>query len=588
MIRAEIRWQAASAAKRWRSSSPGFTLVEVLVVLAILVILFGLLFAPMIASLDMVTLGQSRVRMQDAVRTAMEQMRREIGNAMYIYPTPTSTLPGADSLLGTADDTSIPNYSEIVFVAPGRDSSGHVIDPPAPRTDSSGNIIATCFRAALVDDTQPYSEDNPGNPFILVREEGYYTYDDTTYTWTFTNIGATSPVYNALTPRRGYDIPVTTSICSACGARIPGYLKQCQSCGSPNLVYAHANLQFKPERIIGEVLKASNNHTLYRSRHAAWAGFDNPGNKQLNDLLNDGTGILMALGASELDPRILIYHSTDLSAPPTRDSYTPVDNSDVLLTWNSEAGAIQVGATTKRPVTVQNPMAAVPVGSFYGINTPANPGGPGDDYGSTGSRTSGAITSDIVPIYPDPGAVPSDPAMPIAYTIDPRMGNTEPPAKVVPGSVKVRIVGATASNTYQCTYTETTNLDQTEIGVRQFAVRQDDYDRRAQVLFNQYDPPSPRLFDQDGNGIPDYALTSFVVYIEYYFRRNFDPANPANDDVIKADYSTRQIMNINLALQRYIELEPDPGNPAALVVPAEAMRDRVAMKDQVRVRNLGR
>jgi len=567
MIRAGERCNRVSAAKCRASARKGFTLMEVLVVLAILVILFGLLFAPMIASIDMVTLGQSRVRMQDAVRTAVEEMRREIGNAMYVYPTPTVVLAGADSTLGTADDIRIPDYSAIVIVAPARDSSGRLTDPPAPRTDGGGAILATRYQAALVDQAAPYSEDNP---FALVREEGYYTYDAANYTWTFANVGGlTSPLVNLLTPRRGYDIPATASVCADCGYTRGGYFTDCPTCSSTNVVHIHGNLQFRPERIIGEVLKASGNHTLYRSRHAGWAGFDNPGNEMLHNLV---------LGASELDPRIQIYHSSDMYV--TRDSFTTDDYSNVLLTWNSEAGVIQVGAPTVRPVTVSNPMATVAVGDFYLLDAA------GDTYDATGSR-SGGITSDLVPVYPV-STMPGDPAMPVAYRIDPRMGGGEPAAKVVPESVKVRVVATTATQTYQATYAETTTLDQTEIGARQFALRLDDYDRRAEVLFNQFDPPSPRLFDNNGDGVPDMALTSFAIYIEYYFRRNFDPAAPSYDDIIKADYSTRQIININLTLQRYVTPEPDTSNPDVLIIPADATLDRVAMQDQVRVRNLGR
>lgn len=581
MIAVSQRCRKVSAARRRASGGGGFTLVEVLVALAILVILFSLLFAPMIVSLDMVTLGQSRVRMQDAVRTAMEEMRRELGNAMYVYPARESIHVGADGTYGTVDDVRMPldNYSEIVFVSPAREA-GVIVDPPAPRTEDVGGtraIVATRFRAALVDASAAYSQDNP---FVLVREEGFYTFgvssfNPSIYTWTFD--GGPSPLVNRRTPRRGYDIPVTTSICEECGDRAAGYATTCATCGSARLTYVHGNLQFRPERLIGEVLKPSQHNTLYRSRHPGWAGFDNPGNLELADLV---------LGASDLDPRILIYRSTDMYV--MRDSFSPLDFSNVLLTWNSEAGVVQVGAPTVRPVTVTSPMAVVPVGSFYALNTPANPGDPGDDYDSTGSRTSGAITSDIVPVPDLAEAAATGVAMPSAYIVDPRMGGSEPAAKVVPGSVKVRVVATTATDTYQTTYTETTNLDQTEIGNRQFAMELHDYDRYAKVLFNKHDPPSPRLFDDDGDGVPDMALTSFVIYIEYYFRRNFDAAVPGNDDIIKADYSTRQVMNINLTLQRYVDPEQDPANPNALIIPADATLDRVSMQDQARVRNLGR
>ncbi len=355
----------------------GFTLVEMLVVLSILVILFAMLFAPMIASLDMVSAGQSKVTMQTAARTALKQIRREISNAMYIYPVPGLILKGADGLLGTADDTRIPDPSEIVFVGPARTATGELIEPLAPRSDATGRIIATRIRASLLDEAQAYSR---SNTFVLVREEGYYdrVEDAASVRWQFTNVSATNPVRNVLSPRGGYDIPVTQSICAdpTCTDRVhEGYITTCPTCGGTDIIYVHENLQFMPERVSGETLQASANDTLYQARDGAWAGFYNRGGFELNDLLPaSGANPLMVLGASELDPRIVMLNPTDWSV--VRDSWQNADSSNTILTWDSNRGVIQVGATTGRWVRVENPNAVNTTGAYDpgGVDDGLDPG----------------------------------------------------------------------------------------------------------------------------------------------------------------------------------------------------------------------
>ncbi len=613
----------------------GFTLIEVLVVLAILVILFGMLFAPMIASLDMVTVGQSRVTMQNAGRTAMKQMRREISNAMYIYPVPGITLKGPDQILGTADDERIPNPSEIVFVGPARTATGDLIEPLAPRTDSSGQIVATRLRAALRSNTASYGRTNP---FVLVREEGYYTrYENADAVWwQFTNINTGNPVRNVLSPRGDFDIPVSQSVCTApgCTTRVhEGYITECPECGSTDIFYIHQNLKFYPDRVAGETLAPTANHTLYQARHGAWAGFQNTGNIEVNDVNPwSASNPLMQLGASELDPRISILDPTDWSVVrSTWESATSVDptsrRANIIATWNSDRGVVQVGATTARWVEVDNPNESnatgdgdtLDPGEYYSIGVqnerPDMAPTTRDEYDEAGTIST-ARQWDIVPIYPSLGmllcplcgtthdpnqynvgdpcpdcgsgnlistAQPGDPAMPIAYRIDPTLNGTLPQAKVVPGSVHVVVWATdTSGRTYQTAYSQTSNVNQSEIGLEQFAVVLSDHDQRAEVRFNELNPPSPRRLLDANIDIQDFG-----VYIQYYYRRNYNPASPENDYVVKADYSTQEIINLRLALQRFIDLEADEANPEALIIPPDASPDRVTLEDQVTVRNLG-
>ena len=66
-------------------SNRGFSLVEILVVMAISVILVGLVLAPVMQSFRMTRQAQAMIDAQDAARLGMEQISRELGEAMYVF-----------------------------------------------------------------------------------------------------------------------------------------------------------------------------------------------------------------------------------------------------------------------------------------------------------------------------------------------------------------------------------------------------------------------------------------------------------------------------------------------------------------------
>lgn len=63
----------------------GFTLVEIMVVLALTVVILGLVFGPVISSFNFTRRAETMVRAQDNARFALEEISRELADAMYVY-----------------------------------------------------------------------------------------------------------------------------------------------------------------------------------------------------------------------------------------------------------------------------------------------------------------------------------------------------------------------------------------------------------------------------------------------------------------------------------------------------------------------
>jgi len=149
----------------------GFTLVEILVVLLLTIIILGLVFGPVIGTFNFTRRAETMVRAQDNARFALEQISRELADAMFVYDN--TNQPINFPMLG-ASGTTVPVpvlYAKVDIVlprmrgyctntahtAPPKEFMRH--DPNYPELDESIPNCPTCGAPLELRPAQPMAAD---------------------------------------------------------------------------------------------------------------------------------------------------------------------------------------------------------------------------------------------------------------------------------------------------------------------------------------------------------------------------------------------------------------------------------------------
>ncbi len=152
-------------------SDAGFTLIEVTVTATILLILLGFLFIPTLTAFNLFHQSQAKGEVQGDVRFAMEQMSRELSQAVEVRLYQISADYDND---GTNE-----SYDRISFQMPAKDSSSGQVQLPL-RPDhhatalNTGNLPywITYYRRPANMPPAVYNPSDPeANPLVLYRVE---------------------------------------------------------------------------------------------------------------------------------------------------------------------------------------------------------------------------------------------------------------------------------------------------------------------------------------------------------------------------------------------------------------------------------
>jgi prepilin-type N-terminal cleavage/methylation domain-containing protein len=585
-----------------RGRADGFTLVEILVVLAILVILFSLLIVPLISGLDMASRGRSALKLQDAARAALERIRADLQDAVYVCPTemlPDPSNPGE----------FWPNASQVVFVPPERDASDQVVEPlrhalidqracdPALPSAMVQRAICIGVRPTFgIDPAQPDKGYNENNPFVLYRMQGMYApdpaifepgFDPTTWRPGFRELAGSGR--EALTPRQGFDILPARWICmsdSATGTEYPTRGLDPVHYWA-NLACVFKGFEVKAKRVPAEELQADSSALVYRASTGLWdgrpivcpvidpmTGLPHPQAgrpRELDDFNGDGVPDGTDYLNKAVDPRIVVLRFvpdpltlSDITLDPRQgeysakvyDSFDPGLRDDELdLQYDLTKGAVTFGRTGRADLGYNSPSDADGDGVFDLVPLPA------------GMSVDGAWAFRVVP--PQGQTVPAPPPP------QPQPGPRHP-TKIVPDGVRVWVQRVGDGGYIE--YTRTDEQDPDEIGAREFCARVVPRTGNLELRFNRY----------------RFARMA----VQYAYRRNFtridmrlvdayvggggaggDEVFDVDDKVI-VDYSTRQTLIAMLELCDVIS-QDDPSLPPTQVVQS------ARMTAEINLHNLG-
>ena len=155
-----------------RQRARAFTLVEILVAVAILAILLGMIFKPLLMGIEVLSIGRAEREAQSTTQQVVDRMAGELRTAVKVYSNlgtfdlPTGSQAGNNSKWHTAQP------ERISFVPAAVDSRGKVLSPVQPAVDSAGRPMVVTYWVMRSDITQPY--DALKNPRRLFRAVSYY------------------------------------------------------------------------------------------------------------------------------------------------------------------------------------------------------------------------------------------------------------------------------------------------------------------------------------------------------------------------------------------------------------------------------
>ncbi|HEY3397101.1 MAG TPA: type II secretion system protein [Armatimonadota bacterium] len=592
----------------------GFTLIEVLVVLGILVILFALLFVPMTSSLSMVSSGRTQADMQQRLRLTMEQLQRDLSEATYVYPPEVIRIPSATP----QQNGFLVNYSTLSMILPAKDSSGQPLEPLQADWQSvpGGTKMQLVTRYAVhtaTTITRKWAAGSPGNPggndkyfqvstspgpenaFQLYRQQGFMRWDDDLQTYTFgswTDLNADGVVSanefqidrplaeNSQTARIGSDVVVSKTVCRDNGQAVDGYVPVDDAAVPPvdpalgagwtaQVVYLFDNMNFQPLRVAEEQMAMSADGSVYRASRGGWLGLLNDGTKRIVDLVWGAP--LQWINSSELRPRIFVRRWTgagsgylltemDTDALDPNSAQPDADTNNLLtLRWNSQTGTVLVGDVMPVPDQINNNP-----GVMFGTAS-------GDPGAAFWPLAAGQPRADLLPEWPVTPNSAMDARAPVGYVIDPWQveGINQPwnpyrsqgqasarDVKVMPETIRIWLVWREAgkSQTTRKEFSLSSSVDPQQLGAYQFLATPFDDGKRVEIKFNPGLPAGPDLIASQLAAGTGMTLDICQIQVTYQARRNFDPAT-GNDDQIMVSYSSASLYSVALGLSEYSPYE---------------------------------
>lgn len=166
-------------------SRRAFTLIEILVALAIFMLLLAIILVPLNMGMTMLHLGRAQIDIQSASQNTINQMRNDLSHAIYVYPndmlpsvTGTMDLPKAPYRVAGMTGVSVAPYfnTDPCDILNNRASNLSRIDLLLPETDN-GSILTpvlptfylVTYYARRLDPSKDYQSID--NPIVLYRAQ---------------------------------------------------------------------------------------------------------------------------------------------------------------------------------------------------------------------------------------------------------------------------------------------------------------------------------------------------------------------------------------------------------------------------------